>query len=44
MMIAAIAAAGMTIVSCNGDNEDLVESGQPTGKAPVPHFLLTAAC
>lgn len=34
MMMAAIAAVGMTIVSCSGDNESLVEDVQP-GKAHV---------
>lgn len=35
MMIAAIAAAGMTIVSCSSDNENIVEDVLPTGKAHV---------
>ena len=34
MMMAAVAALGMTIVSCSSDNENLVEDGQP-GKAHV---------
>ena len=34
MMMAAIAAVGMTLVSCSSDNENLVEDGQP-GKAHV---------
>ena len=34
MMMAAIAAAGMTIVSCSSDNENMVEDVQP-GKAHV---------
>ena len=34
MMMAAIAAVGMTIVSCSSDNETLVENAQP-GKAHV---------
>ena len=34
MMVAAIAAVGMTIVSCSSDNENMVDNAQP-GKAPV---------
>lgn len=34
MMMAAVAALGMTIVSCSGDNENVVEDVQP-GKAHV---------
>ena len=34
MMMAAIAAAGMTMVSCSSDNETLVEDVKP-GKAHV---------
>ena len=34
MMMAAIAAAGMTIVSCSSDNEKVVEEGK-SGKAHV---------
>ena len=35
MMMAAIVAIGMTIVSCGSDNENMVEDVQPTGKAHV---------
>lgn len=34
MMMAAIAAVGMTIVSCSSDNENMVEDVKP-GKAHV---------
>ena len=34
-MTAAIAAVGMTIVSCGSGNDNLVENEQPTGKAHV---------
>ena len=35
LMMAAIAAVGMAIVSCGNDNENFVENEQPTGKARV---------
>lgn len=35
MMMAAITAVGMAIVSCSRDNENMVENEQPTGKARV---------
>ena len=35
LMMAAIAAVSMTVVSCSSDNENLVEDEQPTGKAHV---------
>lgn len=35
MMMAAVAALGMTVISCSSDNESLVENEQPTGKAHV---------
>ena len=35
MMMAAVAAVGMTIVSCGSGNDNLVENEQPTGKAHV---------